>query len=182
MAVHAWYKSSRDRGGVIFLPFKLFVPVGTCLQAVVPWWICNGTWEGLTIYLLNWFCLLRFTRQRVRINWNWHIEAMSEGANKKNWTKSQHLLRANQAKKHQGGSSLENRSDHFASLPRERCPHCSEVYLPESKAVQCDLCRVWAHAECEGISVELYDKYNVMYGVPFVSKFSDKNSHIIENE
>ena len=32
-------------------------------QAVVPWWFCNGTWEDLTIYLLNCSCLLRFMTQ-----------------------------------------------------------------------------------------------------------------------
>ena len=34
---HASILTSRDRGGIVFLPFKLLIPVVTYLQAVVPW-------------------------------------------------------------------------------------------------------------------------------------------------
>ena len=74
------------------------------------------------------------------------------------------------------GSSPENRSERFESLPGERCPHCSENCVSESKAIQCDLCGVWAHAECEGISVELYDKFNaVCANVNNVSYYCEAN-------
>ena len=87
---------------------------------------------------------------------------MSKDSSKRKLNSESVPLEANQAKKHQGGLSPENRSNHFASLPSEQCPHCSEVYLPESKVAKCDLCRVWAHAECEGIFVKLYDKFNAV--------------------
>ena len=68
----------------------------------------------------------------------------------------------NQAKKYQGDSSPVSRNDALASLPGVRCPHCSETCLSESNAVQCDLCGIWAHAECEGISNELYGKFSAL--------------------
>ena len=34
---------------------------------------------------------------------------------------------------------------------RDDVPHCKEECTSESKALQCDLCGIWAHAECEGI-------------------------------
>ena len=101
---------------------------------------------------------------------------MAEGANKRKLNSESLSPEVNQAKKHQAGSSPENRSERFESLPGERCPHCSENCVSESKAVQCDLCGVWAHAECEGISVELYDKFNaVCANVNNVSYYCEAN-------
>ena len=82
----------------------------------------------------------------------------------------------NQAKKYQGDSSPVNRNDVLASLPGARCPHCSEACLSESNAVQCDLCGIWAHAECEGISNELYDKLSdVCANINNLSYFCEAN-------
>ena len=101
---------------------------------------------------------------------------MAEGANKRKLNSESLSPEVNQAKKHQAGSSPENRRERFESLPGERCPHCSENCVSESKAVQCDLCGVWAHAECEGISVELYDKFNaVCANVNNVSYYCEAN-------
>ena len=70
---------------------------------------------------------------------------------------------ANQAKKYQGSSTPEVRRDTIVkSLLGDVCPHCSKECCSESKAVQCDLCGTWAHACCEGISNDLYDKFNVL--------------------
>ena len=49
------------------------------------------------------------------------------------------------------------------SLPGENCPHCSEVCSAENRAIQCDLCGIWAHAECEGIPSECYDNFNSVF-------------------
>jgi len=76
---------------------------------------------------------------------------------------------ANLAKKHHG-------SDDFANFPGARCPHCSEVCVSDSKAVQCDLCGVWAHAVCEGISIESYDRFNdVCANVSGISYYCEAN-------
>jgi len=54
--------------------------------------------------------------------------------------------------------SPENRTDTFIqSLPGGKCPHCKKEC---TSALQCDLCAIWVHAECEGISSELYDNFN----------------------
>ena len=63
----------------------------------------------------------------------------------------------NQAKKHQVGI-LPDAFIH--SLLGEICPHCKKECTLESKALQCDFCGIWVHAECEGISSELYDNFN----------------------
>jgi len=39
----------------------------------------------------------------------------------------------------------------------------SEVCSAENKAVQCDLCGIWAHAECEGIPSECYENFNSVF-------------------
>ena len=101
---------------------------------------------------------------------------MSEGAYKRKLNSESLSPEANQAKKYQVGSSPENRSECFESLPGDRCPHCSENCLSESKAVQYDLCGVWAHAKCDGISVVLYDKFNaVCANVTNVSYYCEAN-------
>ena len=47
----------------------------------------------------------------------------------------------------------------------------------ESKAIQCDLCHVWVHSECEGISNESYNKMNEIFsGVANVSYYCELNS------
>ena len=49
------------------------------------------------------------------------------------------------------------------SLPGENYPHCSEVCNAENKAVQCDLCGIWVHAECKGIPSECYDNFYSLF-------------------
>ena len=51
----------------------------------------------------------------------------------------------------------------YSSLPGENYPHCSEVCNAENKAVKCDLCDIWMHAECKGIPSECYDNFNSLF-------------------
>ena len=48
----------------------------------------------------------------------------------------------------------------LANLPGDICGHCKERCTETGKqgqAVQCDLCGVWVHASCDGISVDQYE-------------------------
>ena len=61
-------------------------------------------------------------------------------------------------------------------LPGNRCPHCDKDCSTESMAIQCDLCHVWVHSQCEGISNELYNKLNeICSGVANVSYYCELN-------
>ena len=101
---------------------------------------------------------------------------MADGGSKRKLNVDSVSPEANQAKKHQGGSPPINGGDAFASLPGAQCPHCGEACLSESKAVQCDLCGIWVHAVCEGISNELYDKFNdVCANVSSLSYYCEAN-------
>jgi len=45
----------------------------------------------------------------------------------------------------------------LANLPGDVCGHCKKRCTDsgeQGQAVQCDLCGVWVHASCDGISVE----------------------------
>ena len=47
----------------------------------------------------------------------------------------------------------------LTNLPGDICGHCNNCCTETGKqgqAVQCDLCSVWVHAECDGISVDQY--------------------------
>ena len=48
-------------------------------------------------------------------------------------------------------TSPEKRDEQVRNLPGDKCPHCNQVCTIESKAIQCDLCSNWVHAQCEGI-------------------------------
>ena len=62
-------------------------------------------------------------------------------------------------------------------LPGGKCPHCDQVCTTESKVIQCDLCHVWVHSECEGISNESYNKMNEIFsGIANVSYYCELNS------
>ena len=50
------------------------------------------------------------------------------------------------------------------SCPGGSCIKCNETLGADSKAVQCDLCGAWIHSKCEGVSVEIYGKMNVVLG------------------
>ena len=56
------------------------------------------------------------------------------------------------------GISPEARDAMIHSLPGENCPHCKQPCTVENKAVQCDLCGVWAHVKCEGLPEDIYEK------------------------
>ena len=60
------------------------------------------------------------------------------------------------SKRPRAGNSIspEKRDSIIQGFSGEKCPHSNEVCHSESKAIQCDLCGTWAHAECEGISSE----------------------------
>ena len=58
------------------------------------------------------------------------------------------------------GISPEARDAMIHSLPGENCPHCKQPCTAENKAVQCDLCGVWAHVKCEGLPEDIYEKLN----------------------
>ena len=48
----------------------------------------------------------------------------------------------------------------LANLPGDICGHCKEHCTETGKqgqAIQCDLCGVWVHASCDGISVDQYE-------------------------
>ena len=45
-------------------------------------------------------------------------------------------------------------------LPGDVCGHCDKECTPDGEAIQCDLCYVWVHAECEGVTNEQYEKLN----------------------
>ena len=60
-------------------------------------------------------------------------------------------------------TSPEKRDAVVNSLPGESCPHCSVACTAESRAVQCDLCGIWVHAECEGIPSECYENFNTVF-------------------
>jgi len=62
------------------------------------------------------------------------------------------------------------------SLPGENCPHCLKACSTENQAIQCDLCGIWAHAECEGIPSECYDSFNSVFGkVHNISYYCEAN-------
>ena len=47
-----------------------------------------------------------------------------------------------------------------SNLPGDICGHCDKECTPNGEAIQCDLCYVWVHAECEGVTNEQYEKLN----------------------
>ena len=47
-----------------------------------------------------------------------------------------------------------------SKLPGDVCGHCDKECTPDGEAIQCDLCYVWVHAECEGVTNEQYEKLN----------------------
>jgi len=57
-------------------------------------------------------------------------------------------------------TSPEKRDEHIRNLPGDKCPHCNQICTIESEAIQCDLCSNWVHAQCEGISSELYKSFS----------------------
>ena len=55
-------------------------------------------------------------------------------------------------------------------------PHCRKACTRKSEALQCDLCAVWVHARCEGVSSELYKSLNhVFSSVSNLSYYCEAN-------
>lgn len=74
------------------------------------------------------------------------------------------------------GLSPAARDAMIQSLPGENCPHCNQPCTAENKAVQCDLCGVWAHVKCEGLPEDIYDTLNhVCEVVNNISYYCDAN-------
>ena len=46
--------------------------------------------------------------------------------------------------------------DQLLSKDIDICGHCRKKCLPSSEVLQCDLCSVWVHANCEGYMPTLY--------------------------
>jgi len=74
-------------------------------------------------------------------------------------------------------TSPEKRDEQVRNLPGDKCPHCNQVCTIESEAIQCDLCSNWVHAQCEGISSELYKSFShVSSGIANMSYYCEKNN------
>ena len=64
------------------------------------------------------------------------------------------------------------------ALINGHCPHYSEVCNAENKAVQRDLCGIWAHAGCERIPSECYYSFNSVFSkVHNISYYCEVNPH-----
>ena len=60
-------------------------------------------------------------------------------------------------------TSPDKRDSLIQELPGNKCPHCRKACTRKSEALQCDLCAVWVHARCEGVSSELYKSLNHVF-------------------
>ena len=60
-------------------------------------------------------------------------------------------------------TSPDKRDSLIQDLPGNKCPHCKKPCTRKSEALQCDLCAVWVHARCEGITSELYKSLNLVF-------------------
>ena len=74
------------------------------------------------------------------------------------------------------GISPGARDTMIKSLPGEDCPHCKLPCTAENKAVQCDLCGVWAHVKCENLPEDEYENLNNVFDiVPNISYYCEAN-------
>jgi hypothetical protein len=44
-----------------------------------------------------------------------------------------------------------NKNDEFPPLGSDKCGICTKKVLAKDKALQCEICFVWYHCDCEGI-------------------------------
>ena len=64
-------------------------------------------------------------------------------------------------------TTQEQRNSSLSILPGHTCGHCGKAYTAKrklSEAIQCDLCYVWVHAHCEGITKEHYKSLSYISG------------------
>ena len=59
--------------------------------------------------------------------------------------------------------SPDKRTEQLQKFPGGTCVKCKQDLSPESEAIQCDLCNIWVHAKCEGVSKDMYDNLNLVY-------------------
>ena len=52
----------------------------------------------------------------------------------------------------------------------------------DSEAIQCDLCNKWIHAQCEGVSKDMYDNLNFVFAglsnISYYCEFNHCNSRV----
>ena len=79
----------------------------------------------------------------------------------------------------------EQRDSSLAALPGNICGHCGKECTAKGKlseAVQCDLCYMWLHASCEGISKEQYRNLshvcNSIANVAYYCEFNHCHSRV----
>ena len=61
-------------------------------------------------------------------------------------------------------------------LPGENCPHCKLPRIAENKAVQCDICGLWAHVKCENLPEDVYENLNNVFDIiPNISYYCEAN-------
>ena len=73
-------------------------------------------------------------------------------------------------------TSPDKRDSLIQDLPGNKCFHCKKACTSKSEAIQCDLCAVWVHARCEGVSSDLYKSLNhVSTSIPNLSYYCKAN-------
>ena len=62
----------------------------------------------------------------------------------------------------------------MASGGKEECGECKATVSSRDKGVQCEICEVWYHAKCEGVSEDTYKYLQKGQGVHWYCKACDK--------
>ena len=72
--------------------------------------------------------------------------------------------------------------DQLQKLPGGACAKCKQDLGPDSEAIQCDLCNNWIHAQCEGVSKDMYDNLNLVFAglsnISYYCEFNHCNSRV----
>ena len=72
--------------------------------------------------------------------------------------------------------SPDKKIDQLQKLPGGACAKCTQDLDPDSEAIHCDLCNKWIHAQCEGVSKDLYDNLNLVFaGLSNISCYCEFN-------
>ena len=118
---------------------------------MVPWQIYDGTTEGKELISLYQFLLSVLLILVLIIIWN-YTGVMS--------TPSEDVATKRRRIEDSASPSAVQRKASCSKLPGDVCGHCDKECTPDGEAIQCDLCYVWVHAECEGVTNEQYEKLN----------------------
>jgi len=70
------------------------------------------------------------------------------------------------------------RNENLCCLLGGCCLQCEEELGSDCKAVQCDLCAAWIHAECEGLLDEVYGNVMALGGLNNAMYYCDTNNCI----